>query len=232
MPENLYNKVQVQRVRPEERKRDEMLKTDTAQDILSYLSRFRYESTEHVLIALLWETGMRIGAVRSLDLADLDLTNNHLELVHRPTEGTTLKNGKSGERLVAIRGDPAQLIEDYVANTRHDVTDDSGRKPLLTTTHGRTHRNTIRRMVYRVTAPCFRGDSCPDCTENTDAKCPDAVSPYAVRRGSITHFLSNDVPVEIVSDRMNVSRDVLDEHYDKRSEAVKLEQRRSYLGNI
>jgi integrase len=231
VPEDLYNKVQVPRARPEERKRDETLDTDTAQDILSYLSRFQYGSIEHVLIALLWETGMRIGAVRSLDLTDLDFTNNHIELVHRPIENTTLKNGLAGERPVAIRADLSQLLEDYITNTRHDVADDFGRNPLLTTTHGRTHRNTLRRMVYRVTAPCFRGNSCPNCT-GTDAKCPDAVSPHAIRRGSITHFLASDVPVEIVSDRMNVSRDVLDEHYDKRSEAVKLEQRRSYLGNI
>jgi hypothetical protein len=31
---------------------------------------------------------------------------------------------------------------------------------------------------------------------------------------------------------MNVSRDVLDKHYDRRSEEVKLEQRRGYLDNI
>jgi hypothetical protein len=35
-----------------------------------------------------------------------------------------------------------------------------------------------------------------------------------------------------VGDRMNVSRDVLDKHYDKRSAEVKLEQRRGYLDNI
>jgi hypothetical protein len=35
-----------------------------------------------------------------------------------------------------------------------------------------------------------------------------------------------------VSDRINVSRKVLDKHYDKRSEEVKLEQRRSFLGNV
>lgn len=52
------------------------------------------------------------------------------------------------------------------------------------------------------------------------------MNPHAIRRGSITHYLTNDVPVEIVSDRMNVSRDVLDKHYDRRDEEVKLEQRR------
>jgi hypothetical protein len=58
------------------------------------------------------------------------------------------------------------------------------------------------------------------------------VSPHAIRRGSITHFLSEDVAAEVVGDRMNVSRKVLEKHYDKRSEEVKLEQRRGSLETI
>lgn len=57
------------------------------------------------------------------------------------------------------------------------------------------------------------------------------MSPHAVRHGGVTLSLA-DVPVEIVGDRMDVSRDVLDKHYDKRSEDVKLEQRRGYLENL
>ena len=93
-------------------------------------------------------------------------------------------------------------------------------------------RASIRRHVYIVTAPCFRNEPCDGCTNSNDKKCPDAVSPHAIRRGSITHFLTEDVPVEIVGDRMNVSRKVLKRHYDQRSEEVKLEQRRGYLDNI
>jgi hypothetical protein len=61
---------------------------------------------------------------------------------------------------------------------------------------------------------------------------PAAVSPHSIRRGSITHFLSQGVPVETAGDRMDVNRDVLDKHYDERSEEVKLEQRRGYLDKI
>ncbi len=93
-------------------------------------------------------------------------------------------------------------------------------------------RTTIRRNVNRVTAPCYLNESCPDCNHSTQEKCPEAVSPHAIRRGSITHFLTKDVPVEVVSDRMGVSRKVLDKHYDKRSAEVKLEQRRGYLDEV
>ena len=53
-----------------------------------------------------------------------------------------------------------------------------------------------------------------------------------IRRGSITHHLTEDVPEKVVSDRMNVGQDVLDKHYDRRSEEVKVEQRRGYLEDV
>lgn len=232
VPDNLYDKIMVPRVGHGERHREEMLDADTAQDLLDYLSKYHFASIEHVTLALLWQTGMRIGAACGLDVGDVDFDNERIELHHRPDQDTTLKNGKGGERPVAITTELAELLRDHVENQRNDVTDDYGRAPLLTTTVGRMHRTTIRALVYRVTAPCFRGLECPDCKQGEQAKCSEAVNPHAIRRGSITHFLSQDVPVEIVGDRMNVSRDVLDEHYDQRSEDVKLEQRRGYLDNI
>jgi hypothetical protein len=93
-------------------------------------------------------------------------------------------------------------------------------------------RGTIRRKINRITAPCYLNEPCPDCEQETERKCPESVSPHAIRRGSITHFLTKDVPVEVVSDRMDVSRKVLDKHYDKRSAEVKLEQRRGYLDEV
>jgi hypothetical protein len=41
--------------------------------------------------------------------------------------------------------------------------------------------------------------------------------------------LSEDVPENVVSDQMNKGRDVPDKHYVKRSEQVKMKQRRAYL---
>jgi integrase len=231
VPQNLYDKVMVPRVRPEERQRDETLDAEDAQDILDYLSKYEYASREHTAMALLWQTGIRVGSAHSLDLEDIFLDENYVQLIHRPDEGTTLKNGKSGQRPVALTPDVSEVLADYIRTHRKDETDEYVREPLFTTAHGRMHGNTIRRLIYRVTAPCYRGVTCPDC-EGDESKCPGAVSPHAIRRGSITHFLTSDVPVDVVSDRMNVSRKVLDQHYDKRSEEVKMEQRRGYLDDI
>lgn len=143
-----------------------------------------------------------------------------------------MKNGTAGERPIAITTELAAILTDYLEHNRADSTDDYGRAPLFTTLVGRMHRGTMRNVVYRTTAPCFRGEPCSECTGSADRKCPEAVSPHALRRGSITHFLTNDIPVEIVGDRMDVSRKVLEKHYDKRPEVVKLEQRRRYLDNL
>jgi len=218
----------IPRLRPEEQRREETLETETPQDILDYLSTYQYASTEHAVFALLWETGIRFGAANSLDVEDLDTTNRQLTLLHRPDQGTQLKNGSGGERPVALSEQLATVLDQYVDNRRTSGTDDYDRRPLFTTSNGRMCRTTIRRLVYRVTAPCFRNERCPGCVDRAN-KCPEAVSPHSIRRGSITHFLSQDVPVEIVGDRMDVSRDVLDKHYDQRTEARKSRRRREAL---
>ncbi|WP_415381612.1 tyrosine-type recombinase/integrase [Halosimplex sp. TS25] len=229
---NLYDKVMVPRVTPEEERRDETLSTEEASTILDYLSTYHYASVEHAVFAVLWETGMRLGGANSLDVGDVHVDEEAIELVHRPDRGTQLKNGANGERPVAITTSLAGLLEQYVENTRVDATDESGREPLFTSSYGRLSKSSLRRYVYQVTAPCFRNEPCPDCSGCDEPRCAEAVSPHAIRRGSITHALTEDVPVEVIGDRMNVSRDVIDKHYDKRSEEVKLEQRRGYLDNI
>lgn len=134
----------------------------------------------------------------------------------------------------------ANVLEDYVDGPREDVTDDYGRDPLLTTTHGRVSRSTVRDTVYRVTRPCWYGEECPHDRDQNEcdatgfdgaSKCPSSRSPHDARSGAITTHLLEDVPAEIVTDRMDVSQSVLDKHYDRRTEREKMEQRRKYLNN-
>lgn len=232
VPQNLYDKVLLPTINPEDEKRDETLEAENAREILEYLSKYNYASFEHTMFATLWQTGVRIGTLVSLDISDIDYENEALRFKHRPADGTPLKNGKSGQRPVAVTPSLLKLIDDYMEDIRKEVVDDYGREPLFTTSSGRASIGSIRRNVYKITSPCFRDADCPNCRETPAKKCPEAVSPHSIRRGSITHYLSEDVPLEIVSDRMNVSRDVLKKHYDRRSPDVKLEQRRGYLDNI
>lgn len=229
---DLYNKVLVPTVSTEESRRHEMLDSERAQNILEHLSKYQYASRNHVLLAILVETGLRIGAVRSLDIQDVNLEDRYFELRHRPSQGTTLKNGQGGERPVGIQPELTRLLDDYIGHTRPDGVDEYGRQPLMVGNQGRLSRSTMRRIVYELTAPCFLGKECPDCTGDSTDKCPEAVNPHAVRRGAITHYLANDVPTEAVSDRMDVSRKVLDQHYDERAEMTKLDQRRRFFDNV
>jgi integrase len=205
--------------------------------IINYLGKYHYASRDHMVL-LLWRLGCRTGGLRALDLDDYDPDAPGLELVHRPEADTPLKNQGKGERWVALRGHTADVIDAYIDGPRHDVTDDYGRRPLLTTVHGRVATTTMRSAVYRWTRPCVVGDECPhdrdpDTCEAVEreyaSKCPSARSPHDVRSGSITAHLRDDVPVEILGDRMNVSQDVLDVHYDRRTEREKMEQRRQYV---
>ena len=65
VPSDLYDKILIPRVPMGERKRDEILEAEDAETVLKYLHRYHYASIEHVLLALLWETGMRMGGARS-----------------------------------------------------------------------------------------------------------------------------------------------------------------------
>jgi hypothetical protein len=101
--------------------------------------------------------------------------------------------------------------------------------------------STIRSYCYQIPRPCTYGQDCPHDRDpdacaavesDNSAKCPSSVSPHPFRRGAITHYLHSDVPETAVSDRANVTRDVIDQHYDQRTQKEKMEQRRQYLDKI
>lgn len=219
----------------------EMLDPDRADAILDYLAKYAYASRLHATMAILTHTGIRTGTLRALDVSDVDAENKRLRVRHRPDIGCPLKNKESAERFIAVDPDVMTVLTDYVEHNHPDVEDDHGNRPLIATESGRADKSTIRDDVYAATRPCQWAE-CPEgrdpseCEAATAKKrastCPETVSGHPVRRYAITRFLRSDVPPRVVSDRMNVSQDVLDEHYDRRSEDEKAEQRRQFLDNV
>jgi hypothetical protein len=58
------------------------------------------------------------------------------------------------------------------------------------------------------------------------------VTPHPIRRGYIAHLLKRGIPVEVVSERCNVSPGIIDKHYDVRSAEEKMRQRRQVLDEV
>lgn len=236
---DLPERINVPRV---DRARTRHLDNETVSAILDYLERFRYASRDHVSMLLFCRTGARLGAVRSLDLEDYHEEKDYLTFHHRPESGTPLKNGMDGERHVALKTETSLVVADYIEHERLSAKDDHHRYPLITTVHGRIAISTLRRLVYRLTRPCVYEGECPHdreqnaCEATVDAhsssKCPSSVSPHDLRRSSITHHCRSDVPVPVVSDRCDVSPEVLDKHYNQMTGQEKMEQRRGYLDNL
>lgn len=240
--QNLHNKILSPTLDDSDRQRDELVEPETASNILEHLARFNYASLQHAMLTILWRCGTRRGTVRSFDLQDYDSENRRLKAKHRP--GTPLKNKEKGERLIALNDDVCKVLDDYIEYNREEVMDSQGRDPLLTTQFGRPSKSTIRATCYRWTHPCkYNGGECPhgkdldscqarNSPDKIPSLCPSSRSPHSWRRGAITHHLTEDVPVDVVSERMNVSRSVLEDHYDRRSDEVKAEQRRSFLEDV
>lgn len=240
VPGALREQVPLPQVSASESVSDTTLNPARAEAILDYLERYEYASFRHTLVLLMYHTGARTGGLRGLDLRDLDLDQEQpgLEFVHRPEFEQPLKNGVKSERWNAISPRVARTIQDYLDGPRNHHVDENGYEPLFTTSVGRPHTSTVRHTLYAVTRPCWRGEACPhdreieECEATYSAKastCPSSRSPHDVRSGRVTAYRRNDVPRRIVADRLNASEDILDKHYDRRSEREKAEQRRDYL---
>lgn len=237
----IHDKILMPSLAKNEDRRTAILDKEAATQLLEYLRKVEFATRKHALVELLWHTGMRIGAAQSLDKTDYDSKEKYAELHHRPDSGTRLKNKDGGERYVSLNAEVCEALDAYFKYHREKVADEYGREPLFTSQRGRPAKSTLRDEIYCATRPCEYTGECPhgreiescEATKRDKAsRCPSSVSPHAIRRGSITHHLSEDVPEKVVSDRMNVSLDVLEKHYDRRTESEKAEQRRDYLDNL
>jgi integrase len=248
VPQDLFDQVSLPTMSGSENVSDTTLDPDRIITILDYLETYKPYTRDHVTVLVGWRTGARMGGLRALDLRDVDLDGDHprfdgpaIHFVHRPESGTPLKNQDLGTRWNRISQYTATVIENYIGGHRHDVTDDNGRAPLLTTEYGRPSRTTIRRTLYRVTRPCWYGEECPhdkdpetcDFTESRHAsKCPSSRSPHDLRSGRVTYYRREDVPRRVVQDRLDASEDILDRHYDRRSAREQAEQRSEHLPDL
>lgn len=197
----------------------------------------RYGSRLHAVLEVFWFTACRLGALRGLDLRDVDLDNDSLEFTHRPDLGTPLKNGQEGERAVALPPATSDAICHYVDHNRLEQRDENGRQPLFTSSRGRPATDTIRCWSYQATQPCLRTE-CPHDERRSrcdwtmlkhSSKCPSSRSPHQVRTGAITRML-NRLPKERVEHRANTSQF---QHYDMAAKQEKMEQRdREFVPDI
>ena len=185
---------------------------------------------------------MRIGGLRAIDVDDFDSTRPALEIRHRPESGTPLKRKGKSQRDVFLNWETADVIQDYIDDTRPTVTDENDRDPLLASRHGRIARTTIQKNIYTATRPCtYNGGSCP-FNKDTDTcealafdqanKCPGSVSPHALRRGYVTAARNAGQPKDVTGDRVNMSGKILEKHYDHGSYDEKAERRKEHLKNI
>ena len=219
---------------------DEVLEQERVESILNYLYKFEYGTLRHCLFHFMWHTGVRMGTLRAIDLGDYYDGQEYVELHHRPETGTPLKNGYEGEREVSINEEVAEVLDDYISVHRNPLTESSGRKPLFTA-EKRISKTTIRKNLYAVTRPCHISDNCPhdreieNCEATTYSEaggCPSSMSPHPLRRASISYHLNREWPKEKVSERANVSVEVLDKHYDARKESAKRRVRKQYVDNL
>jgi hypothetical protein len=143
-----------------------------------------------------------------------------------------------------VRNDVMRLnrLRDYLRFNHPDEEEDHGRTPLLMSTHGkRCEPSTIQRNVYTMTRPCHYTGECPmdrdidECeatSYNTASKCPASISPHALRRGYVTEALNAGQPKEVTADRVDMTNDILEKHYDNATKNEQMERREDHLKEV
>lgn len=237
--ESLPEKIDPPSLEDDENVRHTYLDASTARDVLTHLSSYEYASFSHTLLLLMWETGCRISALHSLDVEDVDTSNHRVLFEHRPETDTRLKNGDNGTRYVNLPEKVIDIVADFIEVNRHGMTDEHGRTPLFPSKQGRMGKSQLAKRVCYYTTPCHIGKSCPkgrdpqDCehasTLRASSGCPHSNRPHDLRRGSITMWLNEETPRWAVSERMDVSEDTLEKHYDARTDEERAEVRRDYF---
>jgi hypothetical protein len=85
-----------------------------------------------------------------------------------------------------------------------------------------------------VTSPvCPHDREIEDCEaaqmKKNAPSCPSSVSLHPIRRGSITYHIDRGWPKEKLSERVDVSVEVLNKHYDARKKEQERQGRKEFL---
>ena len=117
--------------------------------------------------------------------------------------------------------------------------DEHGGEPLFTVPGGRLSRQRAYKNNVAVTRPCVSTGECPHerkikTCEAAQRKekapsCPSSASLHPVRKGAITNHINEGWPKEALSERVDVSVDVLEKHYDFRTTETERKQRDQYM---
>jgi hypothetical protein len=131
------------------------------------------------------------------------------------------------------------VLRDYTASRRSTKKDDYGRDPLFTVAGGRLTRQRAYKNIVAFTRPCVIGENCPHNREINTCEaaqrkvkapsCPSSVSLHPIRKGAITYHINEGWPKEVLSERVDVSVEVLEKHYDFRKNERKRKNRKKYL---
>lgn len=231
---------------PKTTENDEVSRTtvrrDQAQQVLNTLSTYEYATRKHVAFRFIWDTGCRASGAIALDIDDLGTNPENgkptVDFRNRKRTGTPLKNKNKSERTIMISDDLRSLIQDYIEGRRDDVTDEHGRRPLLTTPTRRVSRQHLYKDTVAFSRPCVYAGFCPDGREvaaceyaqskKAACSCPENFSLHPIRRGSITDHLNRGFPKEQLSERVDVSVEVLEKHYDAGTHQDALNRREQF----
>lgn len=219
---------------------DAKLDPAAAKALLQYFrnSAARYGTSPHVALELLWHVGCRTSCLLALDLDDWRPDERTLCFRHRPP--TELKGGHEHERNVVVSQPVADALNYYLERERWDKRDDEGRRPLLTTTHGRPVGASIQGWTYQATQPCLHQrcphnrtrDTCEYTQRNHASKCPSSRSPHAIRTGSITWQLNRGLDYVAIAKRVAAAPETIRRYYDKPDLDEELARRRDQTAGL
>ncbi|PSQ34625.1 hypothetical protein BRD08_09195 [Halobacteriales archaeon SW_10_66_29] len=193
--------------------RDDPLETERGEQITRWLAAEKPCSRDHVIWLLLFEYGLRVSAIRAIDLNDAVLSepeefpgsefHPHIRLRDRPglggeyDAGLPLKNTNPeyADRLVPLYLRHAEAIREYIftgtpsgaesSRKEFDVTDSHDRVGLLTTEQSpRVPGRTIRERSHHLTCPTtYREEPC-DCDGCEAYRAENGRDPYPSKRGA------------------------------------------------